>query len=136
MSIRSGVGYARSGASERLIVDFSDLGNSLSVIPSGQRGVPKSKHYSDQLEELFLQGKYHRHYFYDKIEDYPTDHIESQICIIAAVDPSFLVELTTGLIVGISVGIVVTVVGYYKRDLIRATFKEFKKKFRGEKSET
>jgi penicillin amidase len=136
VSIRNGVGYARSGASERLIVDFSDLRNSLSVIPSGQRGVPKSRHYSDQLEQLFLQGKYHRHYFYNRIEDYPTNHIESQICIIAAVDPSFYIELTTGLIVGLSVGIVAVVFGYYKRDLIRSTLREYKKKFRGEKSET
>ena len=57
-------------------------------------------------------------------QDFPTDHIESQLCIIAAVDPSFLIELTTGLIVGISVGIVVVVVGYYKRDLIRKTYSE------------
>ncbi len=56
-------GTAGGGSSERFIVDFSDLNNSVSVIPSGQRGISTSKHYIDQLEELFLQGKYHRQYF-------------------------------------------------------------------------
>ncbi len=132
VSIRNGVGYARGGASERMIVDFSDLQNSLSVIPSGQRGVPNSKHYSDQLEELFLQGKYHRHYFYDNKIDFPQSHIESRIYIIAGEDPAFIIGLTTGLIVGCSVGIVAVVAGWYKKDLLRAKFKELKRRFRGE----
>jgi len=132
VSIRNGVGYARGGASERMIVDLSDFQNSMSVIPSGQRAISNSKHYSDQLEELFLQGKYHRHYFYDNKLDFPKSHIESQISFIAAVDPSFIINLTIGLIVGFSVGAVVVVVGWYKRDLIRSKFKELKGRFRGE----
>ncbi len=55
--------FARSGASERIIIDFSNFNNSFSVIPSGQRGVSTSKHYSDQLEILFLNGDYHQQYF-------------------------------------------------------------------------
>ncbi|MHA1341716.1 MAG: penicillin acylase family protein [Promethearchaeota archaeon] len=55
-------GISKWGASERLIVDFSDLNKTLSVIPSGERGISTSKHYSDQLE-LYLQGKYHPQYF-------------------------------------------------------------------------
>lgn len=130
-SIRSGVGYARSGASERMIVDFSDLQNSLSVIPSGQRAIAHSKHYSDQLE-LFLEGKYHKQYFYATAEDFPQSHIESQVKIFATEDPSFIIILTTSLILGFSVGIAVVVVGWYKRELIRSKFKELKRRFRGE----
>ena len=130
-SIRGGVGYARSGASERMIVDFSDLQNSLSVIPSGQRAIANSKHYSDQLE-LFLEGKYHKQYFYTTAEVFPQSHIESQIRIFATEDPSFIIILTTSLIVGFSVGIVVSVVGWYKRELISSKFKELKRRFRGE----
>jgi len=63
VNIRMGPGSAIHGASERLIVDFSNLNNSLSCIPSGQRGLSNSKHYADQLEQLFLQGKYHYQYY-------------------------------------------------------------------------
>ncbi len=131
-SIRRGVGYARGGASERWIVDFSDLGNSLSVIPSGQRAVSNSKHYSDQLEELFLQGKYHRQYFYKNKADYPKNHIESQITFIAGEDPLYIIGLATGIIVGCSVGVVVVIGGWYKRDLIRSKFKKLKRRSKGE----
>jgi penicillin amidase len=54
---------ARGGASERMIIDFSNFSNSLSVLPSGQRGISTSKHYSDQLEQLFLKGEYHYTHF-------------------------------------------------------------------------
>lgn len=54
---------ARSGASERIIIDFSNFNYSLSVIPSGQRGISSSKHYTDQLEQLFLNGEYHKQYY-------------------------------------------------------------------------
>ncbi|MGM0467468.1 MAG: penicillin acylase family protein [Promethearchaeati archaeon] len=72
VSIHNGVGLARGGASERMIVDFSDLGNSKSVIPSGQSGHPHLKHYSDQLTELFLKGKYHSQYFYYTPANFPS----------------------------------------------------------------
>jgi len=79
VNIDNGVGIARGGASERLIIDFSNLNNSLSVIPSGQRGLLNSKHYSDQLEQLFLQGKYHYQYFKNTLYNFPTSSIESQL---------------------------------------------------------
>ncbi len=42
----------------RLIVDLSDMDNSLSVLPPGQSGHPRSPHYRDQLEP-WLRGDYH-----------------------------------------------------------------------------
>jgi penicillin amidase len=41
------------------IVDFSDVENSWSVLPTGQSGNPMSKHYSDQ-SELFVNGKFRK----------------------------------------------------------------------------
>ncbi len=79
VNIRSGIGYATGGASERMIIDFSNLNNSLSVIPSGQRGLSNSKHYSDQLEDLFLQGKYHYQYFTNTFSNFPTSCIDSKL---------------------------------------------------------
>ncbi|MHA1728535.1 MAG: penicillin acylase family protein [Promethearchaeota archaeon] len=55
-------GAAGGGSSERIIVDFGNLNNSLSVLPGGQSGISSSRHYTDQLE-LFLNGKYHVEYF-------------------------------------------------------------------------
>jgi penicillin G amidase len=71
--------YAQHGASERMILDFSNLNRSLSVIPSGERGLSNSKHYSDQLEQLFLQGKYHFQYYSNTPVNFPTNSIESTI---------------------------------------------------------
>ena len=71
--------YARGGASERMILDFSNLNQSLSVIPSGQRGYSNSKHYSDQLEQLFLLGKYHFQYFTNTPSNFPVNSFESAI---------------------------------------------------------
>ncbi|TXT58876.1 MAG: putative Acyl-homoserine lactone acylase QuiP [Promethearchaeota archaeon] len=79
VSLSGGAGRARGGASERLIVDLNNLNNSISVIPSGQRGHPNSKHYSDQLEDLFLKGEYHVQYFTNTYENFPQNAIESQI---------------------------------------------------------
>ena len=67
------------GASERYIVDFSDLNNTLSVIPSGQRAIQSSSHYSDQLTELFLVGEYHVQWFTNTPTNFPTTAIESEI---------------------------------------------------------
>ena len=75
----NGARPATSGASERLIVDFSNLNNSLSVIPSGQRAIQSSRHYSDQLVDLFLQGEYHVQWFTNTASNFPTQAIESQI---------------------------------------------------------
>ncbi|MFT5916881.1 MAG: penicillin amidase [Flammeovirgaceae bacterium] len=38
------------GPSMRTVIDFSDIENSMSVIPTGQSGFPLSKHYDDQAE--------------------------------------------------------------------------------------
>ena len=79
VNIDFGVGFAQGGASGRMILDFSNLNNSVSVIASGERGFPNSKHYSDQLEQLFLQGKYHIHYFGYTANNFPKSAIESTI---------------------------------------------------------
>ena len=47
-----------SGASARMIVDLSNLDNSISVIPTGQSGQPLDQHYRDQLQ-LYLGNLYH-----------------------------------------------------------------------------
>ncbi len=70
-------GVAYGGASERLIVDFNDLGNSISCIPSGESGHPHLNHYTDQLYGLFLQGKYHSTYYDYIAANFPS--IESRI---------------------------------------------------------
>ena len=49
----------KAGPSTRRIVDFSDVENSLSILPTGQSGNIMSKHYSDQTE-MYLQGKFRK----------------------------------------------------------------------------
>lgn len=77
-NIREGVGLSLGGAAHRLIIDFSDLNNSRSVIAGGQRGLSNSRHYQDQLQ-LFLEGKYHYTYFANDASNFPTSSIESRI---------------------------------------------------------
>ena len=45
--------------STRRIVDFSDIENSISILPTGQSGNPLSKHYSDQAE-MYVKGKFRK----------------------------------------------------------------------------
>jgi len=45
--------------STRRIVDFSDIENSISILPTGQSGNPLSKHYKDQAE-LYLKGEFRK----------------------------------------------------------------------------
>ncbi|MCF6348275.1 MAG: penicillin acylase family protein [Flavobacteriaceae bacterium] len=40
-----------SGPSTRRVIDFSDVENSVSILPTGQSGNPLSKHYNDQAEK-------------------------------------------------------------------------------------
>ncbi len=47
-----------SHASQRMLVDLSNLDNSLSVIPTGNSGHPYNEHYDDQMA-LYLTGQYH-----------------------------------------------------------------------------
>ncbi|NER14665.1 penicillin acylase family protein [Leptobacterium flavescens] len=49
----------KSGPSTRRIIDFSDVENSISIIPTGQSGNPFSKHYKDQAE-MFSKGEFRK----------------------------------------------------------------------------
>ncbi len=49
----------KGGPSTRRIVDFSDIENSMSILPTGQSGNPFSKHYSDQAE-MYNAGKFRK----------------------------------------------------------------------------
>lgn len=49
----------KAGPSTRRIIDFSDIENSVSILPTGQSGNPMSKHYSDQAA-MYAQGKFRK----------------------------------------------------------------------------
>jgi penicillin amidase len=49
----------KAGPSTRRIVDFSDVENSISILPTGQSGNPFSKHYNDQ-SEMYNAGKFRK----------------------------------------------------------------------------
>ncbi|CAD0008718.1 penicillin acylase family protein [Flavobacterium chungangense] len=51
--------YVKGGPSTRRVIDFSDIENSWSILPTGQSGNPFSKHYSDQAE-MFNTGKFRK----------------------------------------------------------------------------
>ncbi|MHA1681277.1 MAG: penicillin acylase family protein [Promethearchaeota archaeon] len=74
-------GNAGGGASERMIIDFSEQNNnfhtSCIVIPGGSSGDAVSEHYDDQLT-LFLNGKYHSLYYYANITGFPASEIEGR----------------------------------------------------------
>ncbi|WP_339839680.1 penicillin acylase family protein [uncultured Maribacter sp.] len=48
-----------SGPSTRRIIDFSDVENSISILPTGQSGNPFSKHYRDQAE-MYVNGEFRK----------------------------------------------------------------------------
>ena len=48
-----------SGPSTRRIVDFSDIENSMSILPTGQSGNPFSAHYKDQAQ-MFINGEFRK----------------------------------------------------------------------------
>lgn len=79
VNIENGVGYSGGGAAHRLIVDFSNISNSRTCISGGQSGLSNSKHYADQLEQLFLQGKQHYTYILHTTLTFPSNVIESII---------------------------------------------------------
>ncbi len=118
---REGVGIAQGGASERMIVDFSDLDNSISCIPSGQRGHSNSKHYSDQLTELFLQGKYHKQIFDEDKDDFPMEDVESYISLIPEEDKT---EVNLWLAVFLVAGFIAGIVAFVKLGLPKIKKKE------------
>ncbi|QBN18695.1 penicillin acylase family protein [Flavobacterium nackdongense] len=49
----------KGGPSTRRVIDFSDIENSMSILPTGQSGNPFSKHYSDQAE-MYNTGKFRK----------------------------------------------------------------------------
>ena len=49
----------KAGPSTRRIIDFSDIENSVSILPTGQSGNPFSEHYKDQAD-LYNQGKFRK----------------------------------------------------------------------------
>lgn len=55
----TGLYKTSSGPSTRRIIDFSDIENSISILPTGQSGNPFSKHYQDQAE-MFVKGEFRK----------------------------------------------------------------------------
>ena len=53
----SGIYEVTAGPSTRRIIDFSDVENSITVIPTGQSGNVFSKHYKDQAQK-YLNGEF------------------------------------------------------------------------------
>lgn len=49
----------KAGPSTRRVIDFSNIENSLSILPTGNSGNPMSKHYDDQAK-MFSQGKFRK----------------------------------------------------------------------------
>ncbi|WP_339784636.1 MAG: penicillin acylase family protein [Imperialibacter sp.] len=47
------------GPSTRRVVDFSDIENSESILPTGQSGVFHSRHYDDQAQ-MYVEGKFRK----------------------------------------------------------------------------
>ncbi len=54
-------GSVNHGSSHRHIYDLSDWDQSLTVIPTGNSGIPTSRHYCDQ-SELYVNQQYHSDY--------------------------------------------------------------------------
>ena len=53
------VNQVKAGPSTRRVIDFSDIENSLSILPSGQSGNPMSEYYKDQAA-MYAQGKFRK----------------------------------------------------------------------------
>jgi penicillin amidase len=51
--------HIKSGPSTRRIIDFSDIENSISILPTGQSGNPFSPHYKDQVE-MYNKGEFRK----------------------------------------------------------------------------
>ena len=56
---RDGVYPVLYGPSKRILIDFADVENAVSVLPSGQSGVVVSKHYDDQAQ-LYADGEFRK----------------------------------------------------------------------------
>lgn len=55
----NGIYEVKAGPSTRRIIDFSNVENSVSILPTGNSGNPMSKHYNDQAE-MYNQGKFRK----------------------------------------------------------------------------
>ena len=67
---------ANHGSSHRHIFDVADWDRSLTIIPTGNSGIPASRHYCDQTE-MYVKGKYHADYFTkDKIVQHARYHMQ------------------------------------------------------------
>ncbi|MDT0607749.1 penicillin acylase family protein [Croceitalea rosinachiae] len=55
----TGLYKVNSGPSTRRIIDFSDVENSISILPTGQSGNPLSEHYKDQAQ-MFVNGEFRK----------------------------------------------------------------------------
>ena len=53
------INEVKAGPSTRRIIDFSDIENSVSILPTGQSGNPMSKHYGDQAQ-MYIEGKFRK----------------------------------------------------------------------------
>ncbi len=54
------------GSSHRHIYTLDNWDNSLTIIPTGNCGIPSSKHYCDQTD-LYMSGKYHKDFFSEEL---------------------------------------------------------------------
>ncbi len=54
---KSGIYEVKGGPSTRRIIDFSDVENSVAILPTGQSGNVFSKHYKDQAQK-YLEGRF------------------------------------------------------------------------------
>ncbi|WP_347921727.1 penicillin acylase family protein [Pontimicrobium sp. SW4] len=55
----TGLYEIKAGPSTRRIVDFSDIENSISILPTGQSGNPFSEHYDDQAD-MYSKGEFRK----------------------------------------------------------------------------
>lgn len=55
----SGLYKVNAGPSTRRIIDFSDVENSISILPTGQSGNPFSPHYEDQAK-MYINGEFRK----------------------------------------------------------------------------
>jgi penicillin amidase len=55
----TGLYNVNAGPSTRRIIDFSDIENSISILPTGQSGNPFSKHYKDQAK-MYNKGEFRK----------------------------------------------------------------------------
>ena len=61
------------GASHRHIYTLDNWDNSLTVIPTGNSGIPASDHYCDQTE-MYINGQYHEDYFSEELVKKNTEY--------------------------------------------------------------